>query len=252
MQQQGTTSDVISAIPAALAVPGTHLLLGMWASGGQAGFDAELTALKSAIATYGSRLAGITTGIAVGSEDLYRESPIGIENHSDVGTDAATIVNFIGQVRKALAGTALKSIPVGHVDTWTAWVNGTNSPAVEASDFIGMDAYPYFQNTFNNPIEQGKNLFDQAYAATKDNAQGKPVWITETGWPVSGKTENLGVPSIKNAKTYWDEVGCPLFGNTPVYWYTLQDADPTTPNPSFGVITAASTKPLYDLSCDDM
>ncbi len=168
-----------------------------------------------------------------------------------MGADAATVSNYIGQVKQAIAGTALSSVPVGHVDTWTAWVNGTNSAAITASDFIGMDAYPYFQNTFNNPIDQGKNLFQSAFDATKAVAQGKPVWITETGWPVSGKNENLAIPSTSNAKTYWDQVGCPLFGNTPIYWYTLQDADGTTPNPSFGVITSASTTPLYDLSCSN-
>ena len=251
IQQSGTTSDVISAIPAALAVPGTHLLLGMWASGGQAGLNSELTALKSAIATYGTSLAQITYGIAVGSEDLYRESPTGIENLSGIGADASTVSNYIGQVKQALAGTALSKIPVGHVDTWTAWVNGSNSAAITASDFIGMDAYPYFQNTFNNPISQGKSLFQSAYQATQAVSQGKPVWITETGWPVSGKTENLAIPSTSNAKTYWDQVGCPLFGNTPIYWYTLEDADSTTPNPSFGVITSQSTTPLYDLSCSN-
>ena len=147
----------------------------MWASGGQAGLDSELTALKSAISTYGTSLAKITYGIAVGSEDLYRESPTGIENLSGIGASPSTVANYIGQVKQALAGTALSKIPVGHVDTWTAWVNGSNSAAITASDFIGMDAYPYFQNTFNNPISQGKSLFQQAYQATQAVSQGKPV-----------------------------------------------------------------------------
>lgn len=190
-------------------------------------------------------------GISVGSEDLYRESPTGIINLSGVGADAATVSSYISQVKQALSGTVLDKAPVGHVDTWTAWVNETNSAAIEASDFIGFDAYPYFQNTFDNPIENAKQLFQDAYDATVSVSQGKPVWITETGWPVSGKTENKAVPSTENAKTFWDEVGCPRFGNTPVYWYTLQDADTTTPNPSFGVITSQSTTPLYDLSCKD-
>jgi glucan endo-1,3-beta-D-glucosidase len=28
---------------------------------------------------------------------------------------------------------------VGHVDTWTAWVDGANEVVIKASDFIGMD-----------------------------------------------------------------------------------------------------------------
>lgn len=75
--------------------------------------------------------------------------------------------------------------------------------------------------------------------------------LTSSRWPVSGDTENQAVPSLANAKTYWDQVGCNrLFGKINTYWYTLQDAYPTTPNPSFGVVgSALSTTPLFDLSC---
>ena len=51
-----------------------------------------------------------------------------------------------------------------------------------------MDAYPYFQNTMSNTIDSGEALFFDAYNATVGVAGGKPVWITETGWPVSGPT----------------------------------------------------------------
>lgn len=114
-----------------------------------------------------------------------------------------------------------------------------------------MDAYPYFQNTMTNPIGDGYSLFDAAYEATIGAAGGKPVWVTETGWPVSGDTSGDAVPSPANAQTYWDQVGCGLlFGKTNTWWFTLQDAYPTIPNPSFGVVgTALSDTPLYDLSC---
>ena len=114
-----------------------------------------------------------------------------------------------------------------------------------------MDAYPYFQNTMTNPIGDGYSLFDAAYEATIGAAGGKPVWVTETGWPVSGDTSGDAVPSLANAQTYWDQVGCGLlFGKTNTWWFTLQDAYPTTPNPSFGIVgTTLSDTPLYDLSC---
>lgn len=67
---------------------------------------------------------------------------------------------------------------------------------------------------------------------------------------MSGKNFGDAVPSIENARKYWKDVGCPLFGNTNVWWYTLLDAAPTTPNPSFGIIKDLNSKPLYDLSCD--
>ena len=158
------------------------------------------------------------------------------------------ITKYINQVRTALV-TAKVNVPVGHVDTWTAWVNSTNKPVIDVCDFIGMDAYPYYQYPLANSIQNANATFWDAYEATVAAVGTKPVWITETGWPVSGLTENLAVAGIENAQTYWDEVGCAAFDHISTYWFTLQDADPTTPSPSFGVTTGLSTTPLYSLKC---
>ncbi len=212
-----------------------------------------MTALKTAIAQYGSSLAERVAGISIGSEDLYRSSPTGIAAGSTVGNDPAVIVDYIKQVRAAIAGTSLSAVPVGHVDTWTAWVNGSNQAVIDNSDWIGVDAYPYFQNTQSNGIESGASLFQEAVDNTVAAVGSKPVWITETGWPASGKTENLAVANTENAKTYWQEVGCPRFGVVNTWWYTLEDTDNNaSPNPSFGIAPGSplSSTPLFDLSCD--
>ncbi|KAI4602918.1 hypothetical protein KJ359_008138 [Pestalotiopsis sp. 9143b] len=253
MVQAGTANDPISAIQAAINTK-TSLLLGLWASGGETAFQSELTALTRAIEQYGTDFTSIVDGISVGSEDLYRNSPQGIAAGSYVGADPDTIVDYINQVRDAIKGTSLSGAQIGHVDTWTAWVNGSNSPVSDAVDWVGVDAYPYFQDTMVNDIGQGGSLFDSAFGQTKSAVGGKPVWVTETGWPVSGKTAGQAEPSTENAKAYWDDVGCQkLFGKVNTWWYTLQDAAPTTPNPSFGVVgSTLSTTPLFDLSCDNI
>lgn len=252
MIQGGTTNTPTSAIPAAIAQD-TTLLLTLWASG--TAFTDELAALKNAISTYGTELSGRVAGISVGSEDLYRNSPTGIAAGSTIGAEPATIVDYISQVRTAIAGTSLSSVGVGHVDTWTAWVNGSNDAVINACDWVGVDAYPYFQNTETNGIDQGAALFNEALDNTKGAVGGKPVWITETGWPASGKTENLAIANTANAKTYWDQVGCPNFGVVNTWWYTLEDTDNNaTPNPSFGIAagTPMSSTPLFDLSCSNV
>ncbi|KAH8680925.1 glycoside hydrolase superfamily [Xylariales sp. PMI_506] len=249
MVQAGTANDPISAIPAAISTK-TTLLLGLWASGGDTAFQNELTALKQAIQQYGTSLASLVDGISVGSEDLYRNSPTGIAAGSDVGTNPDTITDYISQVRNAISGTVLSGAQIGHVDTWTAWVNGSNSAVTAACDWIGVDAYPYFQNTMTNDISQGSNLLNDAIGQTQGAVGGKPVWVTETGWPVSGKTSGDAIPSPENAKAYWDSVGCDtLFGKVNVWWYTLQDAAPATPNPSFGLVSTLGSAPLFDLTC---
>ena len=121
MQQGGSsTNEPTQAIPAAIA-EGTTLLLGLWASGGQGPFSAELTALSSAISQYGDDFAKLVVGISVGSEDLYRDSPTGVAADAGVGADADTIASYISQLKSAISGTSLADVPVGHVDTWTAW-----------------------------------------------------------------------------------------------------------------------------------
>ncbi|KAL9093013.1 MAG: hypothetical protein Q9165_004151 [Trypethelium subeluteriae] len=249
MIQAGTTNTPIEAIPAAINTQ-TNLLLGLWASAGQSDFNNELAALSSAISQYGSSFASLVAGISVGSEDLYRISPTGIENMSGAGANPDVVANFISQVRSTIANTALSAVPVGHVDTWTAWVNSSNDAVISASDFIGMDAYPYYQTTMANSIDNGNATFWDAYDATQGAVSGKPVWITETGWPVSGPTENQAQASIANAQRYWDEAGCAAFGKINTWWFTLQDAAPDTPSPSFGIVgSTLSNQPLYNLTC---
>lgn len=249
MIQGGTTDTPTEAIPAAIDTS-TTLLLGLWASGGQADLTNEVTALTSAISQYGSSFTSLIAGISVGSEDLYRISPTGIENDSGAGAEPSQIVSYIKQVRSAIEGTAASSALVGHVDTWTAWVNSSNDAVINHVDFLGVDAYPYFETTLDNSIANANSTFFSAYDNTKAVSAGKPVWITETGWPVSGPTENEAVASVANAETYWQDVACTVLGEINTWWYILQDAQPTTPSPSFGIVgSTLSSKPLYKLKC---
>ncbi|KAH8167804.1 hypothetical protein CIB48_g420 [Xylaria polymorpha] len=212
MVQGGTASDPISAIPAAITTK-TSLLLGLWASAGDAAFANEITALKAAIQKYGDDFASIVDGISIGSEDLYRNSPQGIAAGSNPGVDP-----------DVSSGTSSSSV------------------VVDQLDWIGMDAYPYFQNSMPNAIGLSTTLFEDALGKTRAAARGKAVWITETGHPVSGKTSGDSVASVENAEKFWKTVGCPMF-----------DSAPDTPNPSFGIVgSQLTTTPLFDLSCDDV
>lgn len=256
MIQGNTDNEPISAIPAAIKTK-TSMLFGLWASAGQEAFNNELAALQKTIDQYCDSLDGLVAGISVGSEDLYRESPIGIKAGEFAGAGPQTLVKYIKEVRDLIKGTCLSDAPIGHVDTWTAYVNQTNQPLIEACDWVGMDAYPYFEDTKPNAIEEAKGLFEQALANTKGAAGDKEVWITETGYPTQGKKSGDAVANTKNARTYWEEVGCPLFGNVNTWWYTLQDSNSDGPitddTPSFGVIGSdLSSKPRYNLSCKNV
>ncbi|KAK4232979.1 glycoside hydrolase [Achaetomium macrosporum] len=195
MVQWQTKQDVISAIPAAIAT-NTSLLLGIWCSSGDEGVTNELAALKTAINTYGDNFTRLVVGLSVGSEDLYRNTDVARANHErDPGTDPATLVGDINHT--------------------------SNRAVADAVDWVGMDAYSYWQNQLANAADQSKSLFDaalnQTRAAVGSAGKKKPMWITETGFPVSGHASNQAVPSAENVQRFWREVGCPLFGEEHVW-----------------------------------
>ena len=125
----GDCDTLANAIPAALNT-NTKLLVGVWTQDA-AHFEAEKQALLNAVLEYGSEWM---LAVSVGSEDLYREE-----------TSAEELVRQIWDVRGMLGSVGAGAVRIGHVDTWTAWVDLKNRAVVEASDFIGNDAYSYFE-----------------------------------------------------------------------------------------------------------
>lgn len=244
--QSGSTDTPISAFPAAIAT-NTSMLLGVWCSG-TTSITSELNALKSAITQYGQTFADLVIGISVGSEDLYRASESGVANNAGVGAGPDNIVRYIGQVRSAIENTALSGKPVGHVDSWSAWANSSNSKVIDAVDFVGMDLYPYYETDQDNAFANAVSIFDDLYNQTQTAAGNKSVWITETGWPYSGPESGNAVASVDNEKAYWDEIGCRYFGRTNVWWYTLFDSNPANAA-QFAIVSNLSTTALFNLTC---
>lgn len=186
-------NTLAAAVPAAIAA-GTSLLVGVWTEDA-AHYDAEKAALLAAVQQYGFDWM---VAVSVGSEDLYRGD-----------TSAETLASQINDVRGMLWGTGAGAIKVGHVDTWTAWVNPANNAVITASDFIGTDGYPYFQDA---SINDGYNVFWQSVTDVGNMVAqvkpGTPIWITETGWPVGGGAMGAAMPSVNNAQMYWESVAC--------------------------------------------
>ncbi|KAH6973246.1 glycoside hydrolase superfamily [Ilyonectria destructans] len=245
--QAYSTNDPIEAFEAAIETE-TSILLGVWCSGTDS-ISNEITALKTAISTYGSDFTDLIIGVSIGSEDLYRNSKTGVKNKSGVGADPDVLVGFIDDFKMAFANSAISDIPIGHVDTWDVWPNATNAAVIDAVDFVGVDEYPYYENDKGNTIDNAGNLFDKAYDATVAAVGGKPVWVTETGWPYSGETWDEAVPSVANAKQYWQDIGCDrLFNKVPTFWYNLRDSNPDN-SMKFAITKGLSTAPRFDLSC---
>lgn len=225
----------------------TSILLGIWCSHTDT-IENELNALSNAIDQYGTAFTDLVVGISVGSEDMYRISEDGQKNEAGEGQEGTVILEFIKETRERLKDTALSQKPVGHVDTWITWVNASNKAVIDEVDFVGVDLYPYYEQDRGNSISNALSLFESALLQVADAAEGTPVWITETGWPSSGPEWGDAVASKENAKQYWDQVGCQLFGNINTWWYIMADSNSAN-EMQFGIGPELDGTTVFDLTC---
>lgn len=159
--QCGTAAAPIEAFRAAIDTD-TKILVGLWASAGRGVYENELNALLAAARDLGSAFTDRIVGISVGSEDLYRSSPQGVANNAGVGATGAEIEGYIGWMRDWIRGTALESKPIGHVDTWTAWVLPENRGVINSVNWLGHNSFPYFESESLSlafsPSSEGRSL----------------------------------------------------------------------------------------------
>ncbi|MEW4922333.1 MFS transporter [Algibacter sp. 2305UL17-15] len=103
------------------------------------------------------------------------------------------VINYIKRVKKAIP-----NIPVGYVDAYYQY--NDHPKLVEACDVILANCYPFWEGA---NINQASAYLRQMYAFTKNLANGKPVIITETGWPNRGDSTKNAAPSKENAMKYF-------------------------------------------------
>lgn len=129
--------------------------------------------------------AGDADVVAVGNEVMYR---------GDLAEKE--LIDFIERVREALPG-----IPVGYVD---AYYEFTERPAIAAAcSVILANCYPFWERC---NIEYSLVYMKEMYRQALQAAQGKPVIITETGWPSAGSALDGAVPSVANALRFFIDV----------------------------------------------
>ncbi|KAK4126016.1 glycoside hydrolase family 17 protein [Parathielavia appendiculata] len=144
MLQWKTTHDVISASPAAMAT-NMPLLLGMWCSSGPPAFPNELTGLRTAFDTYCHAFTSLVVGISGRqrgpvSRLAHRQSKQSRHRHQRDHHRGLHPPRARGG-----QGNSLKKTPIGHVETWTEWVDLPKDQAVlDAVDRVGVDAYSYW------------------------------------------------------------------------------------------------------------
>lgn len=120
--------------------------------------------------------------LAIGNEVLLRD---------DLEVDV--LISYIRRVK-----CAVPHIPVGYVDAYYMFVNFPE--IVDECDVIFANCYPFWEHcALDIAVEYMKKMYELAVT----HAKGKPVVISETGWPTKGEQYGGAVPSYENAMNYF-------------------------------------------------
>ena len=94
--------------------------------------------------------------------------------------------------------SAIPNIPVGYVDSYYQFAE--RPKLANACDVILVNCYPFWEGY---DINSAPVALRQMYAVAQKAAKGKPVIISETGWPNKGENIELAMPSNDNAMKYF-------------------------------------------------
>ena len=169
-------TDGNQSIPALARERGLRTMVGVWLSDDREKNEEEL-ANGIAVAQ-----AGHADILAVGNEVLLRE---------DLPEDE--LVSYLERARSAVPG-----VPVGYVDAYFKFVDYPRVTA--ACDVILANCYPFWEGCqAQYALPYMKDMYRRAIAA----AGGKPVIVSETGWPSTGAPCGGAEPSFSNAIKYF-------------------------------------------------
>jgi glucan 1,3-beta-glucosidase len=178
-------------MPAIAHQLGLKTLVGAWLGTDDAINEQEI----EAVIAVGK--AGHADRIAVGNEVLLRED-----------MDEEKLLSYIQRVKQALPG-----VEVGYVDAYYLFEKHPRITA--ACDVIFANCYPFWEGcSREGAIAYMQNMVQRTLAV----AQGKPVVISETGWPDKGSPFHGANPSPEGAMAYFidscrwaDAAGVDLF-----------------------------------------
>lgn len=169
-------TDGHEATPRLARQKGLKTLVGAWIG---TDLEANERELEGAIAV---ARAGDANILAIGNEVLLRED-----------LDEEALLGYLARARAALPG-----VTIGYVDAYYLF---EKHPRVAAAcDVILANCYPFWEGC---PREQAVAYMQDMVRRARRAAAGRPVIVTETGWPDRGSPFHGAVPSVEGALRYF-------------------------------------------------
>lgn len=169
-------TDGNELIPRIAREMGLKTMVGVWLDDQHAHNALEL---RNAIEIARSGDADV---LAVGNEVLLRKE-----------MSEAELIDYIQRAREGAPG-----VPVGYVDAYFKFA--AHQAVSDACDVILANCYPFWEGI---PAEHALVYMKEMYRIASRAAKGKPVIVSETGWPNIGTPERGAVPSFANALRYF-------------------------------------------------
>lgn len=230
---------------------GFTVFFGVWPND-----DTHFEEEQEALRTYLPKIKKSTVeAITVGSEALYRADLTA----SELADKINTIRNLLKEIEDS-EGNSYEGTAVGFVDSWNVIVDGGSTDAISAADFVFANAFSYWQGQTQSNASY--SFFDdimQALQVIQSNKGETDItfWVGETGWPTDGTAFEDSVPSVDNAKAFWEDAVCAIrgWGINVIAFEAFDEAwKPDTSGTSdvekhWG-IWDANNKLKYSLSCD--
>ena len=155
----------------------------------------------------------VTLGAWIGSDleknkqEISKLSEIAHQGHKNilrvtVGNEALLrkevseeqLIGYIREIKK------LQWRPVGTSETWDMWA--AHPKLIDEVDFVGVHILPYWEGM---SINAAVDYVFERYAKIKEMAKGKPVILTETGWPSDGQPFKHATASRANQAKFLRE-----------------------------------------------
>ncbi|HMN44901.1 MAG TPA: glycosyltransferase [Povalibacter sp.] len=166
-----STLDTLAEVPALAARHQIKVALGAWLDRDRATNEKEVAAAIELARRHGNVIR-----VIIGNESVLR----GDLTAEELGA-------HLDRVRAAV------DQPVSTAEPWHVWIS--HPQLVEHVDFIGVHLLPYWEGI---PVESAIAYMDSRIELLAKTFPGKPIVISEVGWPSEGRTREGAVASLSN------------------------------------------------------
>ena len=167
-----TVQSTMAEVPRLAAAHGLNVALGAWLSDDPDFNAAELDRL---VRVYQENSRQIVR-VLVGNEAVLRED-----------LTVAQLIDHVRAVKRSVWA------PVSSAEPWHVWLD--HPELVEAVDFIAVHLLPYWEGV---AVDRAVDYVFERYAELQQAFPGKPIVISEVGWPSNGRTLYDAVASPAN------------------------------------------------------